>query len=193
LAEAQPEPGRRADVAKALEAALSDRDENVQREALRALRVWGDRTNAGALADRCKDRSYGPWREALEVLARLDPSPRTAEVLTGRMPDDYGHVLRLLRELGVVAEPALLQAFQKAPDVRVRVESCRVLEAIGTEASLPMLQAAASRTGEGSVAVAPPRMPSGASPSASELDSDGPSAAHWCLNPSVCPSRWCVA
>ena len=109
---------------------------------------------AGALAGRCNDRSFSPWREALEVLARLDPSPRTAEVLIGRMPDDYSHVLRLLRELGAAAEPALLQAFQKAPDVRVRVESCRVLEAIGTEVSLPVLQAAASRTGDGSVAAA---------------------------------------
>jgi hypothetical protein len=38
--------------------------------------------------------------------------------------------------------------------VRVRVESCRVLEVIGTELSLAVLQAAAARTGEGIVAAA---------------------------------------
>ncbi len=154
LADAQPDPSRRAAVAKALETALNDHEERVQREALGALRVWGDRTSARALADRCKDRSFNPWREALGVLARLDPSPQTAEILIGRMPDDYGHVLRLLSEMGAVAEPAILQAFQKAPDLRVRVESCRVLEAIGTEASLPALQAAAAHTGDGVVAAA---------------------------------------
>jgi len=116
--------------------------------------VWGDRTSARALVDRCNDKSFSPWREALEVLARLDPRPQTAGILIGRMPDDYSHVLRLLREMGAVAEPAILQAFQKAPDVRVRVESCRVLEVIGTELSLAMLQAAAARTGEGIVAAA---------------------------------------
>lgn len=116
--------------------------------------MWGDRTSARALVDRCNDKSFSPWREALEVLARLDPRPQTAGILIGRMPDDYSHVLRLLREMGAVAEPAILQAFQKAPDVRVRVESCRVLEVIGTELSLAMLQAAAARTGEGIVAAA---------------------------------------
>jgi len=154
LADAQPDPARRAAVANALATALSDRDENVQREALRALRAWGDRTSAAALADRCKDRSFGPWREALEVLTRLDPRPQTAEVLIERMPDDYGHGSRLLHELGAAAEPALLQAFQKSPDLRVRVESCRVLEAVGTLASLPVLQAAEARTGDGTVAAA---------------------------------------
>jgi S1-C subfamily serine protease/HEAT repeat protein len=154
LADVKPDPGRRAAVAKALEEALNDHDESVQREALGALRVWGDHNSAGPLADRCNDTSFHPWREALEVLARLDPRPQTAEILIRRMPEDYGHVLRLLREMGAVAEPAILQAFQKAPDVRVRVESCRVLVAIGTEASLPVLHAAAARTGEGVVAAA---------------------------------------
>jgi HEAT repeat protein len=154
LADAQPDPSRRAAVAEALETALNDHEERVQREALRALGVWGDRTSARALIDRCKDRSFNPWREALGVLARLDPSPRTAEILIGRMPEDYGHVLRLLSEMGAVAEPAILQAFQTAPDLRVRVESCRVLEAIGTEASLSVLQAAAAHTGDGVVAAA---------------------------------------
>jgi hypothetical protein len=86
-----------------------------------------------------------------------------AEILIGRMPDDYGHVLRLLSGLGPAAEPALVQAFQKAADLRVRVESCRVLAAIGTESSLPVLQAAAARTGEGIVAAAAEDAPRGIS------------------------------
>ncbi len=154
LADARPDPVHRAAAARALEAALSDRDENLQRDALRALRVWGDRTSSPALIDRCKDRSFNPWRKALEVLAHLDPSPQTADLLITRMPDDYGHVLRLLHTLGPAAEPALLQAFQKSPDLRVRVESCKMLESVGTERSLPVLQAFASRTGDGAVAAA---------------------------------------
>ena len=93
----------------------SDREESVQREALRALRVWGDRTSARALVDRCNDKSFSPWREALEVLARLDPRPQTAGILIGRMPDDYSHVLRLLREMGALAEPASSRRSRRRP------------------------------------------------------------------------------
>jgi HEAT repeat protein len=154
LAAARPDPSQRAAVTKALETALGDNDENNQREVLRALRVWGDRDSAQALITRCNDKSFRPWHEALEVLASVDPSARTAETLIARMPDDFGHSLRLLREIGAPAEPALLQAFQTAPDLRVRVESCKVLETIGSAASLTVLQEAAARTGDGAVAVA---------------------------------------
>lgn len=70
------------------------------------------------------------------------------------MPEDFGHVTRLLRELGPSAEPLILKAVQNASDSRVRVESCRVLESIGTETSLPILRSAAAAMGEGQVASA---------------------------------------
>jgi hypothetical protein len=68
------------------------------------------------------------------------------------MPDDVGDATRLVRDIGATAEPALIQAFQSAAETRVRVESCRVLEAIGTETSLPVLRKFSARTGEGSLA-----------------------------------------
>ncbi|MGC8638795.1 MAG: HEAT repeat domain-containing protein [Isosphaeraceae bacterium] len=151
LAGAGVDPAHRAAIAKGLAEALADREDSVQREALGALRVWGDRSSAKVLAERCKDKQWNPWRDGLTILAQLDPGPRTAEVMIERMPEDSGHVTRLLHELGPAAEPAILQAIQRAPDPRVRVESCRVLESIGTEACLPVLQAAAARMGEGQV------------------------------------------
>jgi S1-C subfamily serine protease/HEAT repeat protein len=152
LADARPDPRRRAAVAEALAAALADPDENIQRDALRAFRVWADRSDAAVLVDRAKDRNFRPWREALEILTQVDPGQRAAEAVIDRMPDDFGHAHRLLRELGPVAEPAALETFQKGTDLRLRVELGRALETIGTDASLPILQQAADRTGEGTVA-----------------------------------------
>ena len=63
-----------------------------------------------------------------------------------------GGLKRLLRQIGATAEPALVRAFQDAPDPRVRVLSSRLLEAMGTEAALPALREAAARTGDGAVA-----------------------------------------
>lgn len=56
LADASVDPARRSVVCQALGVALADAEESVQREALGALRVWGDRSSARALADRCKDK-----------------------------------------------------------------------------------------------------------------------------------------
>jgi len=152
LAAAKPDAGQRTAVAAALTPALNDGDERVQREVLRAFQVWGNRETAQALIDRCKDPSFHPWREALEALAHIDPGPRTAEASIARMPDDFNYTTRLLRDLGTTAEPALIQAFQSAAETRVRVESCRVLEAVGTETSLPVLREFSARTGEGALA-----------------------------------------
>jgi HEAT repeat protein len=152
LAEAPVDPSHQAEIAKALGDALSDREESVQREALGALRVWGNHASAEALADRCRGKQWNPWREGLEALVRIDPGPETARTLIERMPEDYGHVRRLLGQIGPSAEPVLLGAVQGAADAGVRVESCRVLATIGTEASLPVLRAAAARQGEGQLA-----------------------------------------
>jgi HEAT repeat protein len=153
LAAAKPDPKTRADIANALLAALGGNDDLSQRDVLRALKVWGDKDVAQALLARGNDNAFRMWREALDTAATLEPTAKTAEALIARMPDDFGHVLRLLREIGPPAEPAVLHAFQTASDVRVRVESCKVLETIATPASLTVLQEAAAKTGEGTLAI----------------------------------------
>jgi HEAT repeat protein len=152
LAEAEADSRHRAAVVKALGAVARDRDGFRQGEVLRALRVWADRATAQPLIDRGTDKSFEWWRQALEVLVHIDPSPHTAEILIARWPEDDGHITRLLREIGPTAEPTLLQAFQQAPDPRVRAAAGRLLEAIGSEAALPALQAAATGIGDGMVA-----------------------------------------
>jgi len=152
LAVAEPDAGRRAAAASALAAALVEKDDRVLGEVVRALKTWGTVESAQALIDRCNDQSFRPWREALEALAHIDPSPKTAEAIIARMPDDARHCSNLLRELGPVAEPALLKAFQSAADPRVRREAGRALETFGTDASLAILRQAGSKTGDGALA-----------------------------------------
>ena len=154
LAEAQVTSARRGAVARALGGgAHRSRRERAARGPGRIPRLGRPRERS-ALADCCKDPHGNLWRDGLVLLAKLDPGPRTTEILIGRMAEDYGHVGRLLRELGPAAEPGNPPGDPAVPDPRVRIESCKVLETIGTEASLPILLAAAARQGEGQVAAA---------------------------------------
>jgi hypothetical protein len=118
---------------------------------VRAVRIWGGRDAIPILIERARDRSFRRWNDALEALVRLEPSRRTAELVVARMPDDYGLANRLLREIGAPAEPAVAEAFQHTADGRTRHEAGRVLDDIGTEASVPMLQQAAALTAIGAL------------------------------------------
>jgi len=152
LAESQPDQRRRSDVVKALSAAVSQGDEGFQRQVMRALGTWGDRSIVPILVERARDRSYRRWNDALDSLVRLDPSRRSAIVVVERMADDYGLANQLLRKIGAPAEPAVADAFQHARDLRTRLEASRVLDDIATEASLPMLQQYAAQTKDGALA-----------------------------------------
>jgi HEAT repeat protein len=129
-----------ASVARALEALLVQTTERTQRDALRALSVWADSGSVQPLAERSSDRQFNPWREALDVIAKIDSSPRAIAIILGKMPDDPGHVSRLLHSMRAAVEPAVAEAIRTATDDRTRVESCRLLESIGTEASMPVLR-----------------------------------------------------
>jgi HEAT repeat protein len=152
LAKAQPEPKRRAIVAEALISCLDQSDEPTQKEIVRALGKWGNDESARVLIERCNNPSYKPWRETLEALARFDPGARTADAIVARLADDGGYCYQLLRGMGAPAEPALIRAFQNAPDARVRFEAAKALETIGTDMSLDLLRKAAPEPGEAELA-----------------------------------------
>ncbi len=140
---------------KALAAVLSDREEDLQREALRAPRAWGDRTSAGALVDGCKDMPFlvrgvkhsKSWRGSIPARRRPRSSssacPRTTAMSTactarwGRQPNRRSSRRSTSHATCVSASS---------------YAGCSGF--LGTEASLPVLQAAAARTGQGSVAAA---------------------------------------
>jgi len=146
LAVTEPDAGHRAAAAFALAAALGDKDDRVVEQIVRALKTWGTAETAQPLIARCNDQSFRPWREALAALVQMDQGLRTADAIITRMPDDGRYCSELLRKLGPVVEPALLKAFQTTADPRVRREAGRALETFGTEASLALLQKAASQS-----------------------------------------------
>jgi HEAT repeat protein len=145
---------RQGSVTRALEALLVHTSERTQRDALRALTVWADKESAQPLAERCDDRQFNPWREALEVMAKFDSSPRTIAVILRKMPEDQAHVGRLLLQMHTAVEPAVVAAIRNAADNRARVGWCRLLESFGTEASLPVLRPLAEQADLAEVAKA---------------------------------------
>jgi HEAT repeat protein len=145
---------RQASVARELESLLVGTSERTQRDALRALAVWADRGSVQPLEKCCGDRQFNPWREALDVIAKIDSSPRAIAIILGKMPDDPGHVGRLLHAMRAVVEPALAEAIRTGRDDRTRVELCRLLESIGTEASLAVLRPLAEQADLAEVAKA---------------------------------------
>ncbi len=139
-------------VARALESLLTGTSERTQRDALRALLVWADAKSVKPLIERCEDRQFNPWREALVVIARIDSSPRAVAIILARMSEDQDHAGRLLLQMHTAVEPVVVEALQTATDNRIRVGSCRLLESFGTEASLPVLRGLAEKVGEAAVA-----------------------------------------
>jgi HEAT repeat protein len=77
-----------------------------------------------------------PYEESAWAIVE-DPSKRTYSGFHGKA----------LRSLGQVAEKPLLQQ----RDAALRLEMCQILEAIGTEQSLPALEAVAAKGGDSHV------------------------------------------
>jgi HEAT repeat protein len=141
LDNAVPGRERSAKAARALEKELrAETDEGLQRQALIVLTRWGDVQSAAFLAKLLEDASFRPWREAALALGKLAPGDNTAEVILNRYRDDAGLVIKVIREMRVFPEKAVLKTFLEHPDLNVRRDMGRVLEDKGTDASLPTLE-----------------------------------------------------
>jgi S1-C subfamily serine protease/HEAT repeat protein len=152
LIDVAPIAARRGEVSTAIASILADPKDDVQTRAYRALALWGDERNSSALSDRIKDKSNRYWREAAQLLANLAPGEPTADALLGRFLDDPMLVAMLLREMKPMPEQSLIHAFQANPELRVRIEACKVLASAGTKLSLPILREAVAHINDGSVA-----------------------------------------
>jgi HEAT repeat protein len=148
---ASPLEDRRADVARALESALEDRDVFLRNDAIRALGVWGDRESVTALVGKLNDESFGSRGELFEALTRLGrrADASLAEAMVPWLSKDAGQAGRILRAMAAAAEPALLKTVEGGGDPRTRVEACRVLKDVGTSRSVEPLRALARAREEG--------------------------------------------
>jgi hypothetical protein len=146
LARQPVDPGRRADVARALEPLLEDLDGGVRVAGMRGLEAWGGAENvpavvrmlegdpAGFEGDECR-------RRGMDLIVRLKDVRGAPGVARGlKQPFDRERARRALEKLGSGAESAVLP-YLKDNDWGARVEACKTLKAIGTKRSLPDLRA----------------------------------------------------
>jgi hypothetical protein len=141
---------RRAEVARALETALTDNHFFVRMDAFNALGVWGSAENVPAVVAAVNHPDVSTRNSAMQLLGKWK-DVRGAEPVAARLPDGLSrhNASQALQAMGKIAEAAVSK-YLSHPDVFVRREACLILRAIGTRASLAALQEAA-RDGNGLV------------------------------------------
>lgn len=144
LRDTEPTEKRRSEVARALETALDHNNVFVRRLSVQALGVWGDANTTTVLVKR-----IGPVEKdiflkqfVIESLGQLKNEKATGPVVAC-LADFFlrERAIKALRLMGVVAEPALIQALEHR-EVKVRIDACHLLKEFGTKASLPALELA---------------------------------------------------
>jgi hypothetical protein len=131
---------RRPEVAQKLAAVLASPDKALRRDAIKALGVWGTANEIPALIEMLADRET--MREALQVIGRFR-DPRAVEPVVRCFRDDtVMHPAQdALREMGPMAEKAVLPILQNLQDINRCRATIDLLKDIGTQESVPALQA----------------------------------------------------
>jgi hypothetical protein len=144
LALAEPIEGRRAEVARRLEPLLADNDRLTRQQAARALAAWGTRDNVPALIKALNEKDSFARRAIIEALTPFNDEKATAAV-ADCWPDHFCRslVTNYLKAVGTPAEKVVIGYVQHA-DWQVRIEACKTLEEIGTNASLESLRMASN-------------------------------------------------
>jgi formylglycine-generating enzyme required for sulfatase activity len=133
----------RLEVAKTLEGMLTDPDFFVQGTAVKALGVWGGPENLPRLIAMTTDKNIFNRGHAMSVLVAMK-NEQGAEAIAQRLNDgmDRGGAGELLKQMGAVAEPAVIQRL-KSGSKEVRIEACKILLEIGTDKCIAPLEEAA--------------------------------------------------
>jgi HEAT repeat protein len=138
--EQQVDPARQDAVARALEGCLKAQDQWVGYDACKALEKWGDKNSVQPLIDFYHARPDDVLRSrALEALGEIK-DPAAAKALVGMIKSKAGNSHALgdcLRRVGPVGEKEVAALLDGDEDQVI--EGCRVLQSIGTRASVPAL------------------------------------------------------
>lgn len=141
LAKVAPDEAHRAEVVAALIALFADSDQFVRLDVAKALRVWGTAEQVDTWIGLLDDEAFVVRWEALAALGDLK-DPRGAEAVAGRLWVDKIKANESLLAMGPAAEPAVLDVMSN-PEWSVRMDACKILGEIGTEASRSKLKKAA--------------------------------------------------
>ena len=137
-----PLPAQRAEVSKALEGQVTDKDIWAANAALRALQLWGGPECVPAVL-RAVEHNFTRG-EALNVLANYK-DPAAAVAIANMLPSPGGRVFAVnaLKAMGPVAEKAVIPFVTGKNGFAAR-EACNILKEIGTTECIPILTEAAN-------------------------------------------------
>jgi HEAT repeat protein len=136
LARKPRDPAREADIARLLVPLLSDPNTQVRLAGVKALDTWATREQTTALLDVLNDEDApaGERRQiAIHTLGRLKDN-RAVEPLAHRLTHffDREHAAQALREMGPMAEAAVLKYFHN-PDNAARESARRIIQGFHTK------------------------------------------------------------
>jgi hypothetical protein len=143
--ERQPvDPGRRAEVVRALDKACQAQNGNpfARDKILNALAAWAGPSDTPLLV---RSLDGGMNEKVLEVLVR-NPTDEGARAVANQM-DGLGFfkASETLKKMGPAAEDAVADLTLNGRNGTAKVEACRILEVIGTKKSVPKVRQAMQR------------------------------------------------
>lgn len=147
LARTNVDPARQAEVAKALQTLLTNPDRNLQLIAMKALVPWATADNVPAIIVVVQNDEFNPQANemrhlGMDALARLKDERGVAPVAHGLISiHDRSNASKALQAMGPIAEKEVAK-YLEDKDAGTQREACRILKAIGTQASIPALEAA---------------------------------------------------
>jgi predicted Zn finger-like uncharacterized protein len=143
--ERQPvDPGRRAEVFRALDKAYQAQGSNffARDKILNSLAAWAGPGDTPLLV---RSLDGGMNDKVLDVLAR-NPTDEGARAVANQMNGlGFFKASDTLKKMGPTAEDAVADLTLNGKDGTVKVEACRILEVIGTRKSVPKVRQAMQR------------------------------------------------
>ncbi len=130
---------RLAEVVGAVLPLLDDDDGWLVGDAIKVLAIWKSPDAVPALINRTSDNRGGVRHEAIKALAKIK-DPRGVEAIVVRIKEDGFQVEDALKEMGSMAEQALIERLTN-PDSGVRRRVCEILKAIGGKEALKAMNA----------------------------------------------------
>jgi hypothetical protein len=141
LAAIPVDEARRAEVKRGLEAILKEADPETAPAALKALQTWGDEGSVPQLQMLFVIRDAPYHEQVIRMLAKF-PSAQSLGTLADGLADarDRPVICDALREVGIAAEPIVLQRLAVTMDPDEKGDICFLLADIGGPASETALQ-----------------------------------------------------
>jgi hypothetical protein len=133
------QPNDRLDeVVRALVPLLDHDDGFLVHDVVEVLGVWRSPEAVPKLIERTTDNRFFVRKLAVKVLGKYK-DVRAAEPIADRLNEDGFEAEAALKEMGSVAEPALIERL-KSPDTETRRRACNILKEIGGEETLKAMR-----------------------------------------------------